>query len=215
MNKLIRNIIFIFLLVLAAWWAWSRMDILPSLRNVFRSKEVVIDQTPIVVSEIRALSQLITLTAYDEIIADTMAPTNTRERISQVLNPFRLEKVLTKKRLILIGKITTHVGIDMQNLTQHDVRINKDSIHIDLPTPVILDVILNPSGTEIFLEEGNWDQASVSNLKKTMMHKAAQGISDKNLYQQSRQKAIEVLTDFLKAAGYTSISIGFKEKKLG
>jgi hypothetical protein len=215
MNKLIRNIIFILLLVLATWWAWSSMDILPSLRNVFRSKEVVIDQTPIVVSEIRSLSQLVTVTAYDEIIADTMAPTNTRERISQVLNPFRLEKVLTTKRLILIGKVTTHVGIDMQQLTENDIRIHNDSIHIDLPTPVILDIILNPSGTEVFLEEGSWDQASVSNLKKTMMQKAGQGIKDKNLYEQSKQKSIEVLTDFLKATGYTSISIGFKEKKLG
>ena len=215
MSKLIRNIIFVCMLVLLTWWAWSSIDILPSLRNVFRSKEVVIDQTPVVVSQIRALSQLVTLTSYDEIIADSTAPTNARERLSQVLNPFRLEKVLTQKRLIIIGKVTSHVGIDMQQLALHDVRIHKDSIYIDLPTPAILDVILNPSGTEVFLEEGNWDQAAVNHLKKTIMQKAAQGIGDKNLYQQSKQKAVQVLTDFLKAAGYTSISIHFKEKKLG
>jgi hypothetical protein len=87
------------------------------------------------------------------------------------------------------------------------VYANGDSISIDLPQAEILDAILNPSGTEIFLEEGTWDNKAVTSLKATLQNKAVAEALSRGVLYQAEERAREVLTNFLLAAGYKKINI--------
>lgn len=204
--KAIRNILVFFLLLMAAWWVMGKMDILPSFGKIFAPKEVVIDQTPILIQQIRPLAQLVTITAYTEVTADTVAKTSIGERLRDVFNPFSI-KVKMNRELVIVGNVVVQAGVNLQKLTPQQLFISGDSISLQLPPAEILDVILNPSATDIFLEEGKWDNAAVINLKQKIGAKAVADVRARGVLLQAEERAREVLLNFFLAAGFTKVNI--------
>ena len=205
----INRILIGILLFLACWWLLRKVDFLPSLTDIFKPKPVVIDKTPVIVKQIKAIAQLVTVSAYEEIVVDSTAHLPTSTFIPLLLNPFKLAPT-DVKTIVLIGKATTHVGINMEKLTPDAIRVTNDSIHVYLPPAQILDVILNPSDVEIFIEKGEWDNIAVGILKNKIRLLATADVKIKGLLSQSERKAREIFTNFFKAAGYRSVVIEFK-----
>jgi hypothetical protein len=54
------NIIFFVLALLLGWWLLQKANILPSIGDVFRSKPIRVDETPILIEDIRELAELTT-----------------------------------------------------------------------------------------------------------------------------------------------------------
>lgn len=210
--RFIRNILLILLLTVLLWWVLAKLDVLPSFRKIFASKDVLIEQTPLVIQQIRPLAQLATITAYTEVVADTTAPASTGDRLRDVFNPFSL-KVNVNRRLVIVGKVVVHAGVDLYKLRPKDVYAKGDSVSIQLPPAQILDAIINPSGTDIFLEEGRWDNSAVANLKASLQAKAVREVKARGVLYQADERAREVLTNFLLAAGFKKINI--RKSRLG
>ncbi|HEV7333683.1 MAG TPA: DUF4230 domain-containing protein [Flavisolibacter sp.] len=208
----IRNILVILLLAIVAWWLLGKMDILPSLGDIFKPKEVVIDQTPVVIRQIKPLAQLATITAYTEVTADSSVRTTVGERLRDVINPFSMD-VAMNRELIVVGKVVIHAGVDLEKLTPQQLFISKDSVSIQLPAAEILEVIVNPSGTDIFLEEGEWSNAAIVNMKTRIRQKAVAEAQANGILFQAEERAREVLLNFFRAAGFTKIN--FTKKRLG
>ncbi|MBB1283061.1 DUF4230 domain-containing protein [Flavisolibacter sp. BT320] len=202
----IRNILLIFLLALAAWWLLGKMDWLPSPRDLFRPKAVEIDKTPLVIRQIKPLAQLATITAYTEVAADSSVRTSVGERLRDVINPFSME-VAMNRNLVVVGKVVIHAGVNLEKLTPQHIFISGDSVSIQLPAAEILDVIVNPSGTDIFLEEGEWSNAAVVAMKTKIRDKAVAEVQANGILFQAEERAREVLLNFFRAAGYTKITI--------
>lgn len=202
----IRNILVFFLLAVSVWWLLGKLDVLPSLGDLFRPKEVAIDQTPVVIRQIKPLAQLATITAYTEVVADSSVRTSVGERLRDVLNPFSVE-VKMNRELIVVGKVVVHAGVDLDKLTPQHLFISRDSVSIQLPPAEVLDVIVNPSATEVFLETGEWDNAAVVALKNKLQQKAVEEVSAKGILFQAEERARDVLLNFFRAAGFTKINI--------
>lgn len=202
----LRNILLIFLLALAAWWLLGKIDLLPSPGELFRPKAVEIDQTPLVIRQIKPLAQLATITAYTEVAADSSVRTSVGERLRDVINPFSMG-VAMQRQLIVVGRVVIHAGVNLEKLTPQHIFIRGDSVSIQLPTAEILDVIVNPSGTDIFLEEGNWDNAAIVAMKTKIRNKAVADVQANGLLFQAEERAREVLLNFFRAAGFTRITI--------
>ena len=117
-------------------------------------------------------------------------------------------------RLVVIGKVTVHVGIDMQQLDSSDISGTKDSLHVLMPPAEILDAIINPSGVEVFIEEGEWNSQAIANLKNKIQNIAIADAQSRGLLAQAQNKAKQILTDFFKAAGYKKVTIDFKTKSV-
>lgn len=204
--KRIRNVIIFITIAAFGWWLLGRFNILHSFSNIFTPKPVTIQNTPVVVEQVRALAQLVTITAYEELVADTSF--TEVKTINLPLLP-NIELARPKRKLVMVGKATTHIGIDMQKLGNTDISGTTDSIHILLPPAEIFDVIINPSNTDIFVEEGEWNNVAVANLKNKMQYLAAANVKSRGLLAQSEKKAVELLTNFFKAAGYAQVVIQF------
>lgn len=204
--RALRNILLIILLAMVAWWLMGKLNILPSLGNIFKPKEVVIDQTPIVIRQIKPLAQLATITAYTEVTADSTVRTTVGERLRDVINPFS-PGVAMERQLIVVGKVVIHAGVNLEKLTPQDVFVSGDSVSIRLPAAEILDVIVNPSGTDIFLEEGEWSNAAVVAMKERIRQKAETEVKANGILFQADERARDVLLNFFRAAGFTKITI--------
>lgn len=209
--KWIRNVLLIMVLGLATLWLFKKYSVLPSFDNLFKPKPVLIENTPVVVKQIQAIAQLVTISAYEELVADTLAM-DIKTLQLPLLPAIRL--AARERKLVIIGKTTTHIGIDMQQMRDTDISGTKDSIHIILPAAQILNVIVNPSDVEVFIEEGKWDNAAVVNLKNKIRFLALSDAMSRGLLGQSERKAVDILTNFFKAAGYKQVVIQFRDSRM-
>lgn len=204
--RLLKNILLVFLLALGAWWLLGKMNVLPSIGDLFKPKEVEIDQTPLVIQQIKPLAQLVTITAYTEVAADSTRKTTVGERLREVFNPFTLG-VHTTRNLIVVGNAVVHAGVNLEKLTPEQLYISRDSVHLELPPAEILDVIVNPSGTDIFLEEGKWDNAAIVAMKNEIRSRAVEEVKRRGVLFQAEERARTVLQNFFLAAGFQKVVI--------
>ena len=190
-------------------WAIITMKDLPSFTTLFTPEKVVIENSPVVVKQIQSLAQLVTVSMYDEIVADTSKPDIQHFRL-----PFLPDMSFYKNlsRLVVVSKVTVHIGINLQQLNEGDISGTKDSLHLLLPPAEVLDAIINPSDVEVFIEEGEWNSQAVANLKNKIRSLAIVNAQSRGLYAQSQNKAQQILNDFFMAAGYKKVIIDFKGK---
>lgn len=205
--KWIRKLLIVVIVVAVAYWLFTKYRALPSFNELFKPKPVTIENTPVVVRQIQAIAQLVTISAYEELVADTTVMDT--KTIDIPLLP-SIQLPAPTRKLVIIGKSTTNIGINMQQLRDDDISGTKDSIHIILPAAQILDAIVNPSDVEVFIEEGAWDNTAVTNLVNKIRYLAISDAMSRGLLAQSERKAVDVLTNFLKAAGYNKVVIQFR-----
>lgn len=210
--RFLRNIVLLVILLLAGWWLLGKMDVIPSIGDIFKPKEVEIDQTPLVIQQIKPLAQLVTITAYTEVAADTTRKTTIGERLREVFNPFTLG-VHTSRNLIVVGNAVVHAGVNLEKLTPEQLYISRDSVHLNLPPAEILDVIVNPSGIDIFLEEGKWDNTAIIAMKEEIRQGAVEEVMRRGVLHQAEERARVVLQNFFLAAGFKKVVI--EKKRLG
>ena len=209
--RLLKNLILLLLVVVGGWWLLNKFNILPSVGDLFETKPVHIDPTATIVKDIRPLSQLVTLSAYDEIVVDSSVKVP-GVSVIQPLLPLLIPQVSrTNKSIVIIGKTVTHVGVDMEKITARDIRVIGDSLYLTLPPAQVLDVVLNPSDIEVFVEEGDWNPATVAALKNTISAIAMEHVAQKGLLEQAQRKAVDVLTRFFESTG-KKVVIGFKNQ---
>lgn len=179
-----------------------RLNILPSIGEWFREKPVTIDSTPVMVREVKNIAQLMTVAAYDEVVMDT-AKTVT----ASVPSLFGNVKGESKAQLVLIGRGRVIAGVDLQKLKEEDIYIKADSVSIQLPPAEVLEAIANPSDFEIFSEDGEWPPAEVSMIKIRTKEKMVQRSVQQGLLQKAGSKAVSIMENFLRSAGFKRIHV--------
>jgi hypothetical protein len=204
--KTIRNFIVIILLLAGSYWLLSKVMVLPSLPDIFSSKPVVIDETPILIKQIRSIGQLITATSYDEVVVDSIISS----RKSTAINSFNLLSPLPiiptdEKQLVIIGKGKVMAGIDLAKMNDTSIRIAEDTAWCRFPPAEVLDVIINPNDFETFIEKGSWADADVILLKNMARIKMIERAMTQNILSRADKKAKAVLRNFLKAAGFSVV----------
>ncbi|MEO6407103.1 MAG: DUF4230 domain-containing protein [Ferruginibacter sp.] len=180
-------------LVLAAVLVIKKMDWLP--KNFFSSKPVTIDETPILIKDIRSLGQLITASFYDEVVVDST--------IKNYIGPIPT----AANQLVIIAKGKVLAGIDLQTLADSNVTVNKDTVWIHLPAAKILDVIINPGDYETFEEKGDWSPEAVTSLKLHAKAIIMARANNKNILDKANTKAKSLIEEFLQAAGFKLIYV--------
>src|SRR4051794_10985400 len=108
MRKGIRRILIITLLLVITCWLFTKYKALPSLNDIFKPKPVLIENTPVVVKQIQAIAQLVTISAYEELVADTTV-IDTKSIGIPLLPPIQVSAL--PRKLVIIGKSTTNIGI--------------------------------------------------------------------------------------------------------
>lgn len=210
MSKRAAKFLVIMVLLLAAIWLFQRSSLLDAFGNIFRSQPVEIENTAIIVKEINALAQLVTITAYNEVVMDNVVKGPAifnNPVIPTLLNIPNL--TYADKKLVLIGKGHVLAGIELSELVPADVFIKEDSIALRLPPARILQVIINPTDFDTFEETGKWSDDEVRTVKIKLRDKLIANVLQQNILQQANDKAKLVMENFLTALGYKKTTITF------
>lgn len=206
--NLLKRPLILVLLVLAIIFLFQRLHILPEFKNWFKSKPLLIENTPLVIKEVKQIAELHTAQLYAEIVVDS-SYLNTAGLTNQALRSVGMLTlpVSENNTLVIIARGKVRAGINLKQLNDTNVIVLKDSIHIVLPRAQILDVIINPADFDIFIQEGEWPANAVQLVKQKAASKLLAEANRQQLLVQAEEKAKVVLTQFLKTAGFNRISI--------
>jgi hypothetical protein len=204
MTSFTRYIVLIIAGILAIYLL-NRAKLLPDLRDVFRSKPVMVENTPVLIKEIREMTQLISVTSYDEVVVDSaksssMDIVKALTGVSTPLSP-------PMDRIVIVAKGSVQAGTNLLFLTESNIFVEGDSVAVQLPEAEILEVIINPSGFSTFTETGIWSPDAVNLVKakaKKVMEQRAVG---KNILGIAEQRARLLMENFLRAAGFKKVTI--------
>lgn len=208
MSKFLKNVLFIAAFTLLIIFIFQKINILPSVKDIFSSKPVLIEETPVLIQEINALAQLMTVTYSDEIVMDTIKTGLGIPSLVPVIGGSMLSPALDK--LVIIGRGKVIAGTDLKKIQENDIVQAGDSINITLPSSTILETILNPSDFETFIEKGKWKEAAVIALKVKIRNELNKRAVKENILQQSDDRSKLIIESFLKSTGFKKVEIHFK-----
>lgn len=205
MRKFLQKYLSVAAIILLIIFLFQKINWLPSFKNIFSSKPVLIEETPIIIKEINTLAQLITVTFTDEVIMDTAKIGNGMPS----LLPTAIGTILTPgiDKLVIIGRGKVLAGTDLKNLQEKDISVTGDSIHVILPHAKILQTIINPSGFETFVEDGTWNEDAVTALKIKIRNEINQHALQQNILQQADIRCRNIIESFLKNTGFKKIEV--------
>ena len=153
-----------------------------------------IEETTIIVEDVKEISQLFTTSYYTE---------------------FTKYKERRNRFLVLVAKGTVYAGINLECFDSTDVTIinyanGERHCTVILPPAEILDAIINPSGFEIFVDEGGFNYTDIQSLKEeAVAHLKQRGI-DAQITKRAEVRVINIFSEYLTSIGFTSHIICFE-----
>lgn len=200
MTRSPKNILLILLTIAATVWLLHRTDILPKWKNPFAEAPITIDNTPLLVKNIRSIAQLMTIEYYDEVVVDS---TNNSSKLLP-LPPFVFP---VKQSLVLVVKGRLIAGLDLSRMDSTHFSGNTDSLHIVLPRAKVLAVIVNPTDVETFSEEGQWSQQAIAALKAKAQYRITKNALNQGVLRRSDEKARNLVEQLMVNAGYRKVEV--------
>ncbi len=196
MSRKIKKYLLIVAALLLIVFLFQKINWLPSFSGFFKTKPLLIDDTPVLIQEINNLSQIITISVYDEVVMDSTKPKN--------LPSFPGLRPVPDK-IVLIAKGKVLAGVDLLKVKEEDVFIYQDSVSIRLPPAEIFSTIVNPSDFETFDEVGKWTSKDITQIKKRMVNKITSRALQNQILAKAWQRSKFIIENFLRSVGFKKI----------
>ncbi|MBC6490135.1 DUF4230 domain-containing protein [Flavihumibacter stibioxidans] len=206
MIKNIRQLLVGLVILAGGYFLAVSFNLLPSFSKIFSAAPVIIDDTPILIKEVRQISEMVSITSFDEVVVSSHkpAPAGSARQLIELVSPAPLYSL---DRLVLVIKGKIMVGTDLAQLSNRQVYIQGDSVSMQIPPARILDIIVNPSDTETFIEKGDWSPAEVNELKMNAREKLRARAIEKGLLKKADEQSLLVISNFLRMLGYKKIRV--------
>ena len=170
-----------------------------------RKKKRSIANTPAVVVSIRKIAEFVTLCFYEDKIMIERKP---KKIVDNKLGNYIADKLdkddgLIYDEICLIANGQVRAGYDLNKITSHDIRIIDNVLEIKLPAPQIIDIIINPKGWDFYVEDGDWTEEEIKQIKSKAKSLVEQDAISYGVLQKTEQgkERLKVLL----------MSFGFKE----
>lgn len=136
--------------------------------------EIVLEDTPLKVEQIRSILELNTLKFQDEAVVDSVEYYKSDSEViwgtlDKLTDPDQFKHGLhpssVKRRLTLIVRGELLYGVDLKRKDFQFLE-KEDTLTIVIPQPELLSVSINPKGTEVYLENGEWQDYERAGLQR-------------------------------------------------
>lgn len=168
------------------------------------SNEIVLDDAPLKVEQIKSILELNAINFQDEVVVDSVeyyqnmgeAFSGTIEKlfdINQLKNSLKSDGI--KRRLTLIVRGNLMYGVDLKK-KDFQFKTYDDSTILILPEPELLSIETNPANTEVYIENGYWKDSEriiLMNLARKRMIQTADELHLKEKVKKPIEKLLHVL----------------------
>lgn len=172
-RTLIIRLVLVALIAFGAYWVYQLFFKGDS------ADEIVLEETPLKVEQIRSILELNTLKFQDETVVDTVEYYKSDSEViwgtlDKLTDPNQFKHGLhptsVKRRLTLIVRGELLYGVDLKRKDFQFIP-KDDTLTIVIPQPELLSISLNPKGTEVYLENGEWKDYERASLQRKARNK--------------------------------------------
>lgn len=176
------------------------------VKSLLDAGKIKIMDTATVVTEIKQISEFTTYTYIDELIIHEQ---KTEEKESKGIFGIGKKEVpdSLKSEIVMIVSGVTRAGYDLGKLTENDLKISGDTISVNLPAVEIFDVIVNPSDTRMFVEEGKWSHEEVTAMQVNCRNQMHQNALDRGILDKANEVGKEKVENLFKALGFKMVTV--------
>ena len=207
MLRQFRNYLLFFAAGLVIWFLLGKLNLIPSIGNLFRSQPIKIAETPMLIKDIKELAELTTMVSFDEVVVDsiTLDPATLAIKTITGLNLNPLSPGYN--RLVLVCKGKVMAGTNLASLEPSQIFREKDSVSLGIPPAIILDIIVNPSDVETFIETGEWSAAAFEKVKIKAGEKMRDRALSEDILGKANARARLLMDNFLRQSGFTKVNV--------
>lgn len=157
--------------------------------------DIIIDKTVTVVEEIRKISEFTSACYYEEMVLGYKKKKN--------------------DEMVLIANGKVRAGFDLSSLESDDIMTNGDTLFIELQPAKIFDIIINPSGYDVFVEKGKWSHKQMTTIKDDARNKLEANANAYGILDKATEYGTAKLTTVFKTFGYKEVIISIKDLNTG
>lgn len=199
-KRLAINILVILILILAGYGIYKLFFAGSS------SDEIVIDDTPLKIEQVRSILELNAIRFNDEVVVDSLEYyKNSSEVIEgslgklfdydQFKNGVRSAHI--KRELSLIVKGELLYGVDLKK-KDFEIIPQGDSLMIKIPNPELLSLSISPNKTEVYLENGTWYDFERRALERKARQKMINSGERLKLAEKAKEPIKKIISQLLK-----------------
>ena len=177
------------------------------VKAMIDANKIKIMDTATVVTEIKKISEFTTYTYIDELIIHEKK-TEEKENQGHLFGIGKKDVPDTlRSEIVMIVSGVTRAGYDLGKISENDIRISGDTISVNLPAVEIFDVIVNPSDTKVFVEEGKWSHEEVSQMQVNCRSQMHQNALDRGILKKANEVGKEKVENLFKALGFNMVTV--------
>ena len=168
-----------------------------------------IDETANVVTEIRKIAQFTSACYYEDVI---LKDKKANESLGgKVVNSFsKKDKPILEDEIVIVASGNVRAGFDLSKLSEKDIVIRDSVLEVTLPKAEIFEVIVNPSGFDVYIEDGTWSHEQVTKVENKAMNKIRKDAINDGLLEKTTELGVTKLTELFKTFGYKEVVIHTK-----
>ena len=168
-----------------------------------------IDETANVVTEIRKIAQFTSACYYEDVILKDKKANETLG--GKVVNSFsKKDKPILEDEIVIVASGKVRAGFDLSKLSEKDIVIRDSVLEVTLPKAEIFEVIVNPSGFDVYVEDGTWSHEQVTKVENKAMNKIRKDAISDGLLEKATELGVTKLTELFKTFGYKEVVIHTK-----
>lgn len=168
--------------------------------------ELKIDKTAIVVDQVKKIGEFTSACYYEEMVVKQAKRSDSNDSgIGFLVNKVTNSEITDEIVILANGKV--RAGFDLTKIKETDIRIQGDTLSINLPKAEIFDVIINPSGYEIYVEDGTWSHEEVTALETSATEKLEKNAKDFEIEKKASEIGITKLKALFKTFGVNEVII--------
>jgi hypothetical protein len=174
-------------------------------RKKAKKKKLRIADTPAVVVAINKIAGFATACFFEEkIFVEKKAAPIVDNKLAGQIAKMAHKDALIEDELCIIAKGLVRAGYDLRKLTADDLEIDSGTVTLRLPKVTILEVIINPSGWDFYVENGTWNDDQIKAIKSKAKEAIREDAIENGILDKARQSGERKIEALL-------VSLGFKK----
>ena len=207
MNKVIKSIIGIIIgvaILAAAAFALMKAGIID-----LKGNKLGIDATANVVTEMKKISEFTSACFYEEIVLQEKKTNNLADNAvgNKIAGLMGKKGGLVNDELVIVASGKVRAGFRLNNLDESHVVVKGDTLNVDLPKAEIFDVIVNPSGFDIYIEDGTWDHEQVTTVENKAVGQIKADAERDGILDKATKSGVKKLTEMFKTFGFPVVTV--------
>lgn len=171
------------------------------ISNPFKRNELKLEETQVLVDDIKIIAQLFTFSYYTEIVIDST------KKIDGVFSDYN-------HQVVIIARGTSYIGTDLSDLDTSNIKVYKNQNNLEctliVPKAKIFNTVINPSGFTIFKDCKKFTPEEIQSLKNKAIVEIEKSAIESGIIEKGNERTKKLFEDLLTSMGYSKIIVLFK-----